>query len=258
MLADLDMIRDMIGSVLAFARDDTKHEPRSLIDLSALVEGICHNASDAGEPVTFSGPRGATISGRPTALRRAVSNLVDNAVKYGRSAAVSLIPEAERVVITVEDEGPGTSRSEREKVFEPSAPVLITIRPRSSMVRSGGGIFGCLACGPPRHVRSWKPPANDGRVPKKMSSSRRMYSRSFGVNGQGVWFVRVAMTGGIPSTASGTLSPREPFAGPVYRMAVGFAEQPARQRHRRCVASNRDLDLAELQAIEPPRRFGRD
>ena len=120
MLADLDMIRDMIGSVLAFARDDTKHEPRSLIDLSALVEGICHNASDAGEPVTFSGPRGATISGRPTALRRAVSNLVDNAVKYGRSAAVSLIPEAERVVITVEDEGPGTSRSEREKVFEPS------------------------------------------------------------------------------------------------------------------------------------------
>jgi len=119
MLADLDTMNDVIGSILAFARDDTKHEPRSLIDLSALVEGICQDASDAGEPVTFSGPRGVTISGRPTALRRAVSNLVDNAVKYGRSAAVSLIPEAERVVITVEDEGPGIPRSEREKVFEP-------------------------------------------------------------------------------------------------------------------------------------------
>jgi len=119
MLADLDMMRDVIGSILAFARDDTKHEPRSLIDLSALVEGICQDAADAGEPVTFSGPRGVTISGRPTALRRAVSNLVDNALKYGRSAAVSLIPEAERVVITVEDEGPGIPRSEREKVFEP-------------------------------------------------------------------------------------------------------------------------------------------
>ena len=103
----------------AILLNDTKHEPRSLIDLSALVEGICQNASDAGEPVTFSGPRGAKISGRPTALRRAVSNLVDNAVKYGRSATVSLIPEAERVVITVEDEGPGLPRSEREKVFEP-------------------------------------------------------------------------------------------------------------------------------------------
>jgi hypothetical protein len=74
MLADLDIMRDTIGSVLAFARDDTKHEPRSPIDLSALVEGICQNASDAGEPVTFSGPRGASISGRPTALRRVVSN----------------------------------------------------------------------------------------------------------------------------------------------------------------------------------------
>ena len=119
MLADLDMMRDVIGSILAFARDDTKHEPRSLIDLSALVEGICQDAADAGEPVTFSGPRGVTISGRPTALRRAVSNLVDNAVKYGRRAAVSLIPETERVVITVEDEGPGIPRSEREKVFDP-------------------------------------------------------------------------------------------------------------------------------------------
>ena len=119
MLADLDRMGDMIESILAFARDDTKHEPRSLVDLSALVEGICQDASDAGEPVTFSGPRGVTISGRPTALRRAVSNLVDNAVKYGRSAAVSLIPETERVVITVEDEGPGIPRSEREKVFDP-------------------------------------------------------------------------------------------------------------------------------------------
>ena len=63
MLADLDMMGDMIGSILAFARDDAKHEPRLLVDLSALVEGICQDASDAGEPVTFSGPRGVAISG---------------------------------------------------------------------------------------------------------------------------------------------------------------------------------------------------
>jgi hypothetical protein len=93
--------------------------PHLLVDLSALVEGICQGASDTGEPVTFSGPRGVTISGRPTALRRAVSNLVDNAVKYGKSAAVSLIPETDCVVILVDDEGPGIPRSERENVFEP-------------------------------------------------------------------------------------------------------------------------------------------
>ena len=60
---------------------------------------------------------GRRIEKPPNPRRRA--NLVDNAVKYGRSAAVSLIPEAERVVITIEDEGPGIPRSEREKVFDP-------------------------------------------------------------------------------------------------------------------------------------------
>ena len=52
-------------------------------------------------------------------MRRAISNLVDNAVKYGGTAAVGLVPEAERIVMTVDDEGPGIPRSEREKVFDP-------------------------------------------------------------------------------------------------------------------------------------------
>jgi signal transduction histidine kinase len=52
-------------------------------------------------------------------MRRAISNLVNNAIKYGGSATVSLIPKAGRFVITVEDSGPGIPWSEREKVFEP-------------------------------------------------------------------------------------------------------------------------------------------
>jgi len=119
MLTELDMMAQMIESMLSFARDETNNEPRTLLDLSALVDGLCEDATDAGESVSFSGPRGVTISCRPTAIRRAVSNLIDNAVKYGKSAAVSLIPETERVVVLVEDEGPGIPRSEREKVFEP-------------------------------------------------------------------------------------------------------------------------------------------
>ena len=119
MLGEIDMMNGMITSVLSFARDDTKHEPRSLVDLSALVDGICQDAADAGEPVSFFGPRGITLSCRPVSMRRAISNLVDNAVKYGGSAAVTLTSEASRVVIVVEDEGPGIPRNEREKVFEP-------------------------------------------------------------------------------------------------------------------------------------------
>ncbi len=108
MLAELDTMGEMIESVLSFARDDTKREPRSLVDLSALVEGVCEDASDAGETVTYSGPRGVTISCRPTVLRRAISNLVDNAVKYGGSAAVSLIAKAGHAVVTARPNDPAT------------------------------------------------------------------------------------------------------------------------------------------------------
>jgi len=119
MLTELDTTNEMIESILMFARDETQREPRSLVDLSALAEGICQDASDSGAPVTFDGPRGVTISCRPTALRRAISNLVDNAVKYGKIALVTLSPGPEHVAITVEDEGPGVPWTEREKVFEP-------------------------------------------------------------------------------------------------------------------------------------------
>ena len=118
-LADLDAMNRMIESVLAFARDETRSELRSLVDLSALVEGLCLDAADAGEPVSFSGPRGVTLLCRPTALRRAFANLIDNAVKYGKSASVTLTEEPGHVIITVDDEGPGIPRHERDKVFEP-------------------------------------------------------------------------------------------------------------------------------------------
>ncbi len=137
MLNELDMMNGMVESILSFARDDAKQEPRSLVDLSALAEGICEDVADAGETVTFSGPRDVTISCRPTAVRRAISNLVDNAVKYGGTAAVTLTPEATRVVITVEDDGPGIPRSEREKVFEPFYRVGSSRDPKTGGVGLG-------------------------------------------------------------------------------------------------------------------------
>ncbi len=119
MQAEIDFMSQLIDSILNFARDDTRREPRTMVDLSALVETICESASDAGDSVKFSGPRDVTISCRPAALRRAISNLVENAIKYGKNAVVTLACTAGRAIITVEDEGPGIPRSERERVFEP-------------------------------------------------------------------------------------------------------------------------------------------
>jgi signal transduction histidine kinase len=103
----------------SFARDDAKREPRLLVDLHSVVAQVCEDAADAGEAVTYKGRRGTTILGRPVALKRVVTNLVDNAVKYAGGAEVALTAEPGRVVVAVEDRGPGIPRSQREKVFEP-------------------------------------------------------------------------------------------------------------------------------------------
>jgi signal transduction histidine kinase len=118
-LADLDEMSAMVESALAFARGDGESEPRTQVDLGLLVEGLCEDAADAGGTVTFTGPRGIDVSCRPNALRRAVANLIENAVKYGGSARVAVNPEPERVVIAVDDDGPGIPPDEQEKVFAP-------------------------------------------------------------------------------------------------------------------------------------------
>ena len=119
MTGEIDAMGAMLNSILSFARDDAKREPRTLVDFDALADGVCEDASDAGAAVVYSGLRGVTVSGRPAALRRAISNLIDNAVKYGGGAEVTLNAEARHVILAVEDRGPGIPRSEREKVFEP-------------------------------------------------------------------------------------------------------------------------------------------
>jgi signal transduction histidine kinase len=119
MIAELDAMGEMVGSILSFARDDAKREPRALIDIDSLVAEVCEDAAEAGDAVTYNGIRGTTALGRPMALRRVVSNLLDNALKYAGGADVTLSAEPDRVVVAVEDQGPGIPRSQREKVFEP-------------------------------------------------------------------------------------------------------------------------------------------
>jgi signal transduction histidine kinase len=119
MFDDLEAMNAMIDSTLAFARDDARQEPRRLVDLGVLVGDVCEDVADAGGAVSYMGPRGVDVSCRPTLLRRAVANLVDNAIKYGHAARVQIVREIDRVLIVVDDEGPGIPPEENEKVFAP-------------------------------------------------------------------------------------------------------------------------------------------
>ena len=145
MAGEIDAMGAMLNSILSFARDDAKREPRILVDFDALAEGVCEDASDAGAAVNYSGVRGVTVSGRPAALRRAISNLIDNAVKYGGGAEATLKAEGRLVGLAVEDRGPGIPRSEREKVFEPFYRIEGSRNPETGGVGLGLAVARSIA-----------------------------------------------------------------------------------------------------------------
>lgn len=125
MLRDLDDMQHMVASTLAFIRDDATSEPRVTVDIGSLLARVCDDIIDAGFNVTLQDvPRWLLVECRPVALRRALSNLVHNAVKYGGSkyggsALVSVLIEPENITIVIEDDGPGIARDRQEDVFRP-------------------------------------------------------------------------------------------------------------------------------------------
>jgi signal transduction histidine kinase len=130
---DLNEMEDMIEATLAFLRDDSSNEEVEPVDLMAILETIRADASDAGEQVDIEGPRQLVVIGRHLALKRALTNLIQNAVKYGGLARVRATQDDDNVMIFVEDEGPGLPLDQHEAVFQPF------VRSEPSRSRSTGG-----------------------------------------------------------------------------------------------------------------------
>jgi len=118
-VATLDEMEAMIASTLAFARDDAETEHRTLVDFAALVASICDDMADAGQPVSYELPDKLPFAGRPGALKRAIVNLVENAIRYGDVARVSLTDQKGAVELLIEDDGPGIPEDQFANVFQP-------------------------------------------------------------------------------------------------------------------------------------------
>ena len=118
-LADLEQMRRMVTATLEFARLDFAAEPSEVIDLFSLVQSLCHDLSDAGQDVTINAGEAVSIRSKPISLRRALSNLLDNAVKYGRRARIDVTSTAQEVRILIQDEGPGIPGNRMEEAFLP-------------------------------------------------------------------------------------------------------------------------------------------
>ncbi len=120
MLADLDDMEKMVFSVLSFARDDAASEPRALVNLRTLLQRVCDDMTDMGHTVSLdAGDEAVGYECRPAAIRRALTNLIENAVKYGGEARVSLDATSDAILIRIDDDGPGIPEELREEVFKP-------------------------------------------------------------------------------------------------------------------------------------------
>ena len=134
LIHDLALTQDIVKEGLDLARSVDAEEPFELLDLDSLIASICDDATDAGLKVTQSGRIGTPVKVRPNALRRCLGNLVDNAVKYGGFAQVSVRKDGARIVISVIDGGPGIPDEQLEAVLKPFQ------RLEASRSRDSGGI----------------------------------------------------------------------------------------------------------------------
>ncbi|MCR6630573.1 MAG: ATP-binding protein [Magnetospirillum sp.] len=119
MLADLTDMEDMVSSTLEFARGEANDEAVQTVDLAATLEAICDNATDMGLAAEYEWSGRLVCTCRPLALKRALTNLIENAARYGGKAMVHAAHHGRDVRVVIEDEGPGIPPEAMEKVFTP-------------------------------------------------------------------------------------------------------------------------------------------
>lgn len=136
LLATLDEMQAMAEAALAFARSEAAAEPTRNVDMPSLLESLCEDLGELGWDVKFENRNGerAACACRADSLRRALRNVIENAVRYGDRARVALLGGADGLEIWIEDDGPGIPPDDRERVFTPF------VRLESSRNRATGGV----------------------------------------------------------------------------------------------------------------------
>jgi signal transduction histidine kinase len=116
--ADLDEMAQMVQGALGLFKDLNDQEPPEMIDLDALLAQLQADFKEMDADVTIEGRTAAPISAKPLALKRCLTNLLHNAIKFGTRATV-LVSDGDEVVIRIRDEGPGIPEDALDQVFEP-------------------------------------------------------------------------------------------------------------------------------------------
>jgi len=133
LIADLAATQTLVRDGLDLARSTESREEWSTVDIDSFVASVAEDASEFGANVSFLGGCGLTVRVKPNALVRCLTNLIDNAVKYGGNAELSCRRETGKLVIEVDDDGPGIEEDRIDDMFEPF------VRGETSRSRTTGG-----------------------------------------------------------------------------------------------------------------------
>jgi len=132
--ADIDDMQTMVEATLDYLRGLKENEPIQSIDIEALLQSLVADEQSLGHPVTLMDFSASIYSGHLSALKRAIANLVDNAIKYGHEARITVTDSKESLQISVEDSGPGIPEADLARVIEPY------VRLETSRSRETGGV----------------------------------------------------------------------------------------------------------------------
>ncbi len=144
---DLDEMEAMVGATLEFFRSLGNEPRRQPIDVRALIESLCEDWRESGHDTSVQGTARVPYSAHPQALRRCLNNLIENALRYGERADVTIEDDGRTLRVSVRDQGPGIPAAELERVFEPFFR-LETSRNRGS---GGAGLGLSIA----RNIARW-------------------------------------------------------------------------------------------------------
>jgi signal transduction histidine kinase len=131
---DVDELQAMVDGALAFFRGDADEEAMTSFDLPRVLQTIANDYADQEIEIGYAGPSHAVYRGRPFALKRAFTNLIENAVKYGTPPTIELTCREKTITVMVRDQGPGIPNEALERVFSPF------YRLETSRNRTTGGV----------------------------------------------------------------------------------------------------------------------
>lgn len=129
-------MQEMVESTLSFAKGMVTSEESQTIDVRDFLEGLTADMAAVGGKITLNAASGMSVRIKPVAMRRAVRNVIENAIRYGQRATVRAEQSENNVKIVITDEGAGIPEAYLERVFDP----FVRIEKSRSLETGGTGL----------------------------------------------------------------------------------------------------------------------